>query len=124
MKAILDKRQGVKIVEQTYEVTLVSEATNIVGMLDGAVHTLAYFERADGSTLMVGGGRQHCIVTFTGGGQNLTLASDAEAKDDLIEICASGQYGEYPAEIVCSVDQANTAVTKFYEVNEAILKWI
>lgn len=44
--------------------------------------------------------------------------------DDVIEICAGGQFGEYPAEVVCGADQANHAVALFSDGSEADLNWM
>ena len=123
MKVALDKREGVKNTDETYDVSQVTEAVDIVSLLDGSVRTLAYFERDDGASLMVGGGKKHFVVTLTAPGQDLTLANDEAVEGDLIEVCAGGQFGEYPAEIVCEVEQANKAVTSFFDGSEAELSW-
>ncbi|WP_319824887.1 hypothetical protein [Thalassovita sp.] len=123
MKVTLDKREGVKNTDETYDVSQVTEAVDIVSQLDGSVRTLAYFERDDGASLMVGGGKKHFIVTLTAPGQDLTLANDEAVEGDLIEVCAGGQFGEYPAEIVCGVEQANKAVTSFFDGSEEELRW-
>lgn len=123
MKVTVDKRKGVKNVDETHSVTQATEAAKIVLLLDGTVHTLAYFQRDDGASLMVGGGKQHFVVTFSATGQNLALKNEDAAEGHLIEVCAGGQYGEYPAEIVCGIDQANEAVAFFFEGCEANLNW-
>jgi len=124
MKVTLDKREGVKNTDETYDISQVNEAVDIVSQLDGAVHTLAYFERDDGASLMVGGGKDHFVVTFTAPGQDLTLANNDAVDGDVIEVCAGGQFGEYPAEIVCVADQVNKAVASFFDGNEADLNWM
>ena len=123
MKVILDKSEGVKNTDETYEVFQATEAVDIVSQLDGVVRTLAYFERDDGASLMVGGGTNHFVVTFTAPGQDLTLSNDDAVEGNLIEVCAGGQFGEYPAEIVCGADQANKAVASFFDRREADLNW-
>lgn len=124
MKVTLDKREGVKNTDETYDIYQVTEAVDIVSQLDGSVRTVAYFERDDGASLMVGGGKDHFVVTFTTPGQDLTLANDDAIEGDVIEVCAGGQFGEYPAEIVCVADQVNKAVASFFDGNEADLSWV
>ena len=124
MKVTWEKREGVQNTDEIYDIFQVTEAIDIVSQLDGAIRTLAYFERDDGASLMVGGGKDYFVVTFSAPGQDLTLASDDAVEGDVIEVCAGGQFGEYPAEIVCVVDQANKAVTSFIDGNEADLIWM
>jgi len=123
MKVTLDKREGVKNTDETYDVSQATDAVDIVSQLDGSVRTLAYFERDDGASLMVGGGKKHFVVTLTAPGQDLTLANDEPVEGDLIEVCAGGQFGEYPADIVCGIEQANRAVTSFVDGSEPELCW-
>jgi hypothetical protein len=123
MRVILDHRQGVTNLDQHHSAADATDATRFVSMLDGLVHTLAYFERDDGVSLMVGGGQKHFVVTLTDDAENLTLANENAVKGGSIEVCAGGQFGEYPSEAVCNIDQAITAVTKFFDGLEADLDW-
>ena len=89
--------------------------------LDGLVHTMLLFQREDGSNLMVGVGKISFVVTFTSETQNLTLANLAPDEGCLLEICAGGQFGEYPSEIVVGFDAAASAVLHFFANDEKLL---
>lgn len=124
MKVVIDKRVGVKNVDMVYDIELSSEAVDLLLKLDGLVHTMLLFQREDGSNLMVGGGKISFVVTFTSETQNLTLANLAPDEGCLLEICAGGQFGEYPSEIVVGFDAAASAVLHFFANDEKLLEWL
>jgi len=91
--------------------------------LDGKRHTLINLERSDGSRLMIGGGPSWYVVVFDDDKKNLTLQNSVGLETEMIELCAGGQYGEYPKAFCVDQKQAAQAVTLFFEGNESYATW-
>ena len=124
MKVILDHRSGVNNTNFITKASEVSEAIKLVSKLDGNRHTVILFEKLNGSQLIIGGGKNNFVITLTQNEQHLTLKSDVEANNQLIEICAGGQYGDYPNFLVQSIEQVNKTVEAFFADNECNLNWV
>jgi hypothetical protein len=92
--------------------------------LDGKRHTLINLERSEGSCLMIGGGPSWYVVVFDDGKKNLTLQNTAGLEAEMIELCAGGQYAEYPKSFCVDQKQAAHAVRLFFEGNESCAVWV
>ncbi|MDR0780597.1 MAG: hypothetical protein LBF16_07880 [Pseudomonadales bacterium] len=91
--------------------------------LDGKQHTLINLERLDGSSLMIGGGPSWYVAVFDDGKKNLTLQNPSGLETEVLELCAGGQYGEYPKSFCVDQNQAEQVVKLFFEGNEAHAVW-
>ena len=92
--------------------------------LDGERYTLVSLERSDGSRIMIGGGPSLYVAALDDGKRNLTLQNPAGLETEMVELCAGGQYGEYPKAICVDQKQAAQAVTLFFEGNEFYVTWV
>ncbi|EGP54306.1 hypothetical protein G3A56_23360 [Rhizobium oryzihabitans] len=124
MKLIVDYRTGVhnsdvEIANADPQVTL-----SWLKKLDGMQHTLLNVSRLDGSCLMVGGGPLWYVVTLDNNKQNLTLQNPDGLETEMIELCAGGQYGEYPKALCVNYEQASQAVSLFFEGKEFLMQWL
>ena len=86
--------------------------------LDGKQHTLVALKRSDGAYMMIGGGSSWYVVTLNDGKKDLTLQNPTGLETEMVELCAGGQYGDYPSTICVDQKQAAQAVTLFFEGNE------
>jgi hypothetical protein len=91
--------------------------------LDGKQHTLINLERSDGSNLMIGGGPSWYVVVFDDGKKNLTLQNPIGLETEVIELCAGGQYGEYPKSFCVDQNQTEQVVKLFFDGNESHAVW-
>lgn len=100
------------------------KALDMSNMLDGHKHTLLSLERSDKSRLYVGGGADWCIVTCTTAkNENLTLVNLHGEEDETIELCAGGQFADFPKSIVVNKHMATKVIDSFFEDNESYLEW-
>jgi hypothetical protein len=118
MQLIADNRVGVH--NQETKVSCVGEevALDWLSKLDGRQHTLLSFERQDGWQLMVGGGPAQYIITLSDGSDNLTFCNRDGDETETIEICAGGQFGEFPKNICATYQQAARVIALFFSKNE------
>lgn len=123
MKLTVDNRVGIHNQDAEIDVVEKNEAIGWIKSLDGARHTLLNLERADGVLLMVGGGPDKYVVTLNDGDESLVLKNSKDHKNDLVELCAGGQYGEYPEEICVDLGQAADAVSMFFDGYERRMEW-
>jgi len=91
--------------------------------LDGKQHTLINLKRSDGSHLMIGGGLSWYVVVFDDGKKNITLKNPVGLETEMLELCAGGQYGEYPKSFCVDQNQAEQVVKLFFEKNEFQAAW-
>ncbi len=96
------------------------EAFDYLEKLDGNHHTLLSLERNDGAIMLIGGGNEQYIVTVTCRDNILTLLAN-EVGTDEIELCAGGQYANFPPQIVVEKNLAQTALNQFYDFKENTL---
>ena len=124
MRLIVDNRAGIH--NQEAEIAFVDkkEALDWVGKLDGVQHTLIIFERKDGWQLMVGGGPTQYIITLSDASNNLTFHNIAGDDSQVVELCAGGQFGEFPQNICATRKQAMQVVATFFDGNESQEDWI
>ncbi|WP_163836662.1 hypothetical protein [Spartinivicinus ruber] len=124
IKIIADKRCANINKDIACENKDIEQAVDLLNMLDGKQHTLLSIERHDGWELHIGGGPDWFIVTaVSSSGKNLTLLNLGGDDSDTIELCAGGQFADFPKSIVVGKEMAKDAVLNFYEENEKILDW-
>ncbi len=56
--------------------------------------------------------------------KNYTLININEKENEVVEICAGGQYAEYPARFVFQKLMATVAVKLFFQSKEMELDWM
>lgn len=124
MQIVIDERNGVH--NQDSKIINVDKKTAIsyLGRLDGRKHSLLIIERTDGSQLMVGGGEECFVVTLDDGRQSSTLLNQAGREETVHEICAGGQYGEYPDTICVTRNDTAKVIDLFFEGKEMQMDWI
>lgn len=100
------------------------EAIAALGMLNGQEHTLLSIERADGWQLCVGGGAGNFIVTLSSkDDDNFTLLNTNGDGGDFVELCAGGQFSDYPTNIVVGRAEASSAIRHFFSGKEMGVSW-
>ena len=98
-------------------------ALSLLDKLDGGKHTLLTIERNDGCLICVGGGDNGYIVTLSSKtGDNKTLYNNNN-QNNTIELCAGGQYADFPEDIVVDKDTASNTVRHFFFETEITLNW-
>jgi hypothetical protein len=125
MKALLDNRNGVINENTIIDNIFINEALLLLKKLDGKKHTIFSLEREDDFTLCVGGGSQFFIITIMNkDGDSKTLLNPLKhEKDKTIELCAGGQYADFPDKFVIDIDSVINAVKSFYLNQEEKMKW-
>ncbi len=124
MKIIYDNRVKNRNRDTTISTASCNDAIGVINQLNGKEHTLVLLERDDTSQLMVGGGPDHFIITLQKGDRNLALKKGGENTESFVEICAGGQFGDYPGYLGNTKDTAIAAIKLFFENSEDILDWI
>lgn len=124
MKLIVDYRIGVH--NNDIEITNADDQITLSWLkkLDGTQHTLINLSRSDGSCFMVGGGPRWYVATLDDGKQNLTLQNPDGLQTEIIELCAGGQYGEYPKALCVNHEQVSRAISLFFKGDEFLMQWI
>lgn len=123
MDASIDDRTGVKNDEQTYKALTIETAYELLSQLDGERHTLLTIDNDRGQTLSIGGGPSRYVVTLDSAEENLTLVNDADEEQDSFEICAGGQFSDFPASICVKQPSAKLAVDAFFRDEVQTLDW-
>ena len=81
--------------------------------LNGAGRTLVMLER-DGATFAVGGSQRGVIAYLEDtDGEFWQVLSTGSTSDEVVEVVAGGQPGEYPSRVVTSPDAAMIAASEF-----------
>lgn len=124
MKLIIDNRSGVHGCNEEILDASVDIALLWLKKLNGKERTLLNLNRLDGSNLMIGGGPSWYVVVLEDGKNSLTLKNLNGLETESIEICAGGQYGEYPKSLCVDKDQAQQVVRKFFEGKEEFADWV
>ena len=124
MQIVIDERDGVDNQDSTIVNVDKKTAISYLGRLDGQRHTLLIVERTDGTQLMVGGGEERFVVTLNDGKQSLTLLNQAGREETVHEICAGGQYGEYPETICVTRNDTAKVIDLFFEGEEMQMDWV
>ncbi|MBD9402816.1 Imm1 family immunity protein [Comamonas sp. CMM02] len=124
MKLIIDSRIGVHGENEEILDASVDVAFAWLKKLNGKERTLLNIDRLDGSNLMIGGGPSWYIVVLNDGRNNLTLKNSHGLEAELIELCAGGQYGEYPKSMCVDEDQVQQVVRQFFEGKEDFADWV
>ncbi|EJK84360.1 hypothetical protein G6L94_00725 [Agrobacterium rhizogenes] len=123
MRLITDTRNGVHNLDAEVPDADVNMALDWFSKLDGKRHTLMSLERKDGWQLMIGGGPLRYVVTLGNDIDNLTLENMSGNQSTMVELCAGGQYGDYPETICVNPEQAANAVSLFFLGLEQQLQW-
>jgi len=124
MQLIIDNRTGIQ--NQDVEVSSSEDkvALNLLSKLDGNQHTLLSLEREDGWQLMIGGGPTHYIITLGNGEKQLTLLNINGDETTDVEICAGGQFGQFPETLCTDHRQAAEIISAFFDKQEMQKTWI
>jgi hypothetical protein len=124
MQLIADNREGI----HNQDITIASVDKNVAlgwfSKLDGSKHTLLSLERQDGWQLMVGGGPTQYIITLGDGLSDLTFHNLAGDETKVVELCAGGQFGEFPQSICATYQQATQVIIFFFDGTERKERWI
>lgn len=123
MRITVDCRAGVHNQDITFADVDVSVARLWLAKLDGNQHTLLNLVRSDGHHVMVGGGPSWYVVTLDDGKNSLTLQNPHGVETEMIELCAGGQYGEYPASFCVDQIYADQVIDLFFDGTEASATW-
>lgn len=121
MQLTVDKREGVHNLDIGVPDADEIVTLNWLSKLNGLRHTLLGLERDDGWQVMVGGGPIYYIVTLGNADENLMLENSSGDEAKMVELCAGGQYGEYPESFCVNREQAANAVSLFFEGKSS--KW-
>lgn len=124
MRLLIDNRVGNRNADFELEGCSVEQAIMMFEKLNGKEHTLLSIERDDGWQLCVGGGREGYVVTMSSQeDENYTLLNKGCVCDDLVELCAGGQFSEFPLGIVVNETTAARAIYSFFSEGEDGLSW-
>ncbi len=118
MQLIADNREGIHNQETKIASVDKDAALDWLAKLDGSQYTLLVFERNDGWHLMVGGGPAQYIINLGDGSSDLTFHNTAGDETEVVELCAGGQFGEFPQSICATHEQATQVITSFFDGNE------
>lgn len=124
VQLIADNREGIHNQETKIASVDIDEALGWLAKLDGSQHTLLSFDRQDGWQLMVGGGPTQYIITLADGSSDLTFRNAAGDETKVVELCAGGQFGEFPQSICATHQQAIQVITRFFDGSERQESWI
>lgn len=124
MKALLDNRTGLINEDIVVNEIKLNEALLLLKNLDGKKHTMLSLERKDNFILCIGGGNQFFIVTISNeNSDSKTLLNPLSNESKIIEICAGGQYADFPDKFVVDLDLINKVVKHFYVNQEEKMNW-
>jgi hypothetical protein len=99
------------------------QIARLINRLDGRTRTLVMLHRA-GSVLAVGGSQTGMVVYIEDSGGRFWQLRSADVSDELVQMVAGGQPGEYAARFVTSRADAIRAATEFAATGErAPLGW-
>jgi len=124
MKITYDNRIKNKNKDTVVSSATCDDAISILNQLDGKKHTLVLFENEDASQMMVGGGPENFIITLLKDDNNLALRRGNANPESVVEICAGGQFGDYPEYLSNTKETAAAAIESFFQSKEGTLDWI
>ncbi|MFS8051103.1 hypothetical protein [Rhizobium sp. BR 314] len=124
MRLITDTRNGNHNLDVEVPDADVKVVLDWLSRLDGKQHTLLSLERKDGWQLMVGGGPFRYVVTLGSDIDNMTLENPSGNQSTMVELCAGGQYGDFPETICVNPEQVASAVSLFFLGRELQLRWV
>ena len=120
MKITIDHREENRNQNMVFENCEQDNALLNLDLLDGNKHTLLSFEREDGWYMHIGGGQRYFIVTIISpDGKSLTLINP-NGRDEAVELCAGGQYAEFPQTIVVEKEQVIDVTRRFYKKRKGV----
>jgi hypothetical protein len=120
----IDDRDGIHNMDVEASISDDRSALDWLLKLDGKKHTLLSIERGDGWQLMIGGGASRYIITLGNGEENLTFKNSLGDESSMVELCAGGQFGEYPESLCANYDQAAHVVSLFLNGQERLIEWV
>lgn len=123
MQITVDCRTGIHNQDIVVTNAGLSDALSWLTRLDGNRHTLISLSRPTGHHLMIGGGPSWYVVTLDDGKNSLTLQNRHGAEAEIVELCAGGQYGEYPTAYCVDQMQAAQVINLFFEKTETNESW-
>jgi hypothetical protein len=125
MKASLDNRIGTANEETFIDDITIDKAILLLRSLDGKKHTMLSLTRENKITLCIGGGNLFFIVTLINkSGDSKTLLKTANnTQNKMVEICAGGQFADFPDKFIVDFDVVKKVVENFYLGQEDKINW-
>ena len=124
MQLIADNREGVHNQEVKIDFVDKNVAMKWLVKLDGSQHTLLSFKREDDWSLMIGGGPIQYIITLGDGTNDFTFHTPSGKGEEMVELCAGGQFGEFPQSICATKHQAAQVIADFFDGKENKGSWL
>jgi hypothetical protein len=109
----LDDWQANRDVGETIASPTWADVVAALGRLDGDTHTLLSLQHSSGATLQVGGGPSEFVVQFLEN-ESCWCVTSERAPDQVLQLVAGGQLGDYPADLCVSSSQARGAAESFF----------
>lgn len=124
MKLFIDDRVANRNSDVELECHGYEQAIAAVERLNGQGHTLVSIERVDGWQLCVGGGGSDFVVTLSSQcDENFTLLNPNGDDGSMVELCAGGQFSEFPRSVVVDKIEVYKAICSFFLGKEMELNW-
>ncbi len=124
MQAILDLRDGNFGEETVIDDINVDYVLSLLKELNGVTHTMLVLKRDDEVVLCIGGGSEYFVITMTNcNSDNLTLVKPSGSNNKVVEICAGGQFSDFPDTIAIDLNLAQQAVNNFFVGLEKEMIW-
>ena len=121
-QAYAERRIGEHDLGQRDDAVNLNAATLLIRSLDSAERTLVCFTRNDDWVLMVAGGPTKGVVSLVDpNGVSSTLAGEFDGPR--IDLCCGGQWADFDAKFVVSLEMAETAMDLFTQNAESTLVW-
>ena len=123
MKMIVDDRDGI------YNTDIeINNGDKIISdhwllKLDGKRHTLMVLEREDGWQLMIGGGKKYYVINLQKDDEYFHFVNENGDQAINIELCAGGQFSEFPEAMCANHAQLPNIVELFFSGQERKLRW-
>lgn len=126
MDAKIDRRVGTLAEEELVRNVDVEKALELMCRLDGVQHTLLCLISDADRMMLIGGGADRFIVNrLDCGGASYTLIDVGGNISEAIEICAGGQFAEYPSNMAVGRKLVSDAIMWFFGdlANVKSLNW-
>ena len=73
---------------------------------------------------MVGGSQLCYIVTLTNESESLTFRNTSGNEGIVVEVCAGGQYGNFPEIFCANFEKAKNIIVLFFQGKEMQETWV
>jgi hypothetical protein len=114
MHASIDKWFGNRCVEENFESVTLADGIALINLLDQKSRTLLTFKGSLQNVLMIGGGQGSYVLTYEDSAhQNYIFIASRDSKNNVVEVNAGGQFGEYSCRNIASKKQASEVLESF-----------